>query len=153
MQSTPWYTPFRIMLIIFILLILFDVVFLTTYKLSISLTGQMLFFLIIWPVVVLGEVILYWVLRKKIKERKLVWVHLLFSLFAFVVLKFIIVLLTFITRAVLWRDHIYYVQLIGFWGSIIIGHTSLIVAIVRSYSAKDPQPPNDDNDLLSEFTV
>jgi amino acid transporter len=105
----------------------------------------------------LAEAILYYVLRKKIKERKLVWVHLIFSLIGFVGMRFVIVLLSYMTYALtamgLPKDFLWYAQLIGFWGCLLIGHTALILALVRIFSAKEPQQPNDDNDFLSEITV
>lgn len=158
MQPRSWNTPFVIMLIIFGLTILFDLALLSTYRdLAIVMSAQMWFFILLWPVLILAEIILYWVLRKKIQERKLVWVHLLCSLFAFVILKFLTVAMSYMAdylgfRSLQQRNFINYVQIIGFWGGLLIGHTALIVALVRIFSVKEPQMPNDD-DFLSEITV
>lgn len=113
--------------------------------------------MMLWLIITLAEAILYYVLRKRIRERKLIWVHLIFSLIGFVGMRFVIVLLSYLTYTLIamgWpKDFVWYVQLIGFWGCLLIGHTALIVALVRIFSAKEPQLPNDDNDFLSEITV
>jgi Na+/phosphate symporter len=98
MQPRSWNTPFVIMLIIFILLVCFHIIYLSTYsKMAIPVSGIVWFYLILWLVLTLGEAILYYVLRKKIKERKLIWVHLIFSLIGFVGMRFVIVVLSYLT--------------------------------------------------------
>lgn len=158
MQPRSWNTPFVIMLIIFGLLVCFHIIYLNTYsKMAIPVSGIVWFYLILWLVLTLGEAILYYTIRKRIKERKLIWVHLIFSLIGFVGMRFVIVLLSYLTYTLTAmgfpKDFLWYAQLIGFWGCLLIGHTALIVALVRIFSAKEPQLPNDDNDFLSEITV
>ena len=121
------------------------------------LSGIGLFILMLWPSLILVDAIIYWIIRKRIRERKWVWAHLLFSLLGFVllqILRFLIFVLVDAYNPDLGHTSIPYLnnmEFYGFWFCLVIGHSFFIIAIARSFSGKSSQlPPHDDNDLLSE---
>jgi hypothetical protein len=158
-KAKAWNTPIGFMLSIFIVSCLQSLATLqvTRQVTTIEITGTVFFNMLFWPSLILAESIIYWVIRKRIKERKWVWAHLLFSLFAFVLLTILRIAVSFLAithnldggRASIRLMNT--IQNYCFWGSIIIGHVFFVVAIVRTYSGNSPQLPHDDNDLLSEF--
>jgi hypothetical protein len=111
----------------------------------------------LWPSIILIEAIIYWFIRKKIVNRRWVWAHLLFSLFAFVllfVLYFgILAILYAHTDKETYSSNLRLMQKIqsyAFWAGVIAGHIFFVVAIVRSFSVKKFPEPCYANDLLSE---
>jgi glucan phosphoethanolaminetransferase (alkaline phosphatase superfamily) len=158
-QSKPWYTPIWVMIGVMILTCIKNLILIkfTVHTTVNDLPGIFLFFLILWPLLLLVEVIIYWVIRKRIKERKWVWAHLLFSLLAFVLLFILRFLIYFFVDAyspdpghTIIR-YLNNMEFYGFWSSLVIGHVFFIIAIIRSRSGNSAQLPPDDNDLLSEI--
>ena len=159
-KTKPWNTPIWVMVSILIFSSLQSLIVL---KVSVPLTtkeitGTILFNMLFWPSLISIDTIVYWVIRKRIMERKWVWAHLLFSLFGFVILmilRFLAIFFLPITHNLDGgRESIRLMNIIEgycFWGSIIIGHVFFIVAIVRIYANNSPQLPPDENDLLSEI--
>ena len=158
-KAKPWNTPIWVMVGILIVSCLQSlIVFKLTMRFTIGeITGTVLFNMLFLPSLILVDAIIYWMIRKRIMERKWVWAHLLFSLFAFVVLMILRLVVTFLAithNLDGGRESIRLFNTIEgyfFWGSIIIGHVFFIVAIVRIYANDSPQLPPDDNDLLSEI--
>jgi hypothetical protein len=158
-KAKAWNTPFGVMVSLLIISCLQSVITFTVIKRFSTggITGLVLFNMLFWPLLILVDAIVYWMIRKRIMERKWVWAHLLFSLFAFVVLT--ILRITLYALIPMYapdegRDSIRLISTIEdycFFSSVILGHTFFIIALVRIYSGKNPQPPPDDNDLLSEF--
>lgn len=153
-KSKPWMLPFWFMLGIAIIGGLEELfVFITTFKFGKS---KYLLLFLIWPSVLFVETIVYWLIRKKITERKWVWAHLLFSLFAFVllwILYFLVSAVFFYTNRGLLTENIVLlnkIKLYCFWSGIVVGHIFFIVAIVRSFSVKNSLLPDHTDDLLDE---
>src|SRR5687767_15997691 len=94
--AKPWYTPFRFMLVIMIFCFI-ESLLVGLYKVKVyALSTSAFLMTFIWPSVLLMEVIFYWVVRRRIKERKFVWAHLIFSLFSFALLPILYVAACFI---------------------------------------------------------
>jgi uncharacterized membrane protein len=157
-KAKAWNTPIWFMVVIFIFSCLQSLATLkiTRQFTTTEMTERALFNMIFWPSLILAESIIYWMIRKRIKERKWVWAHLLFSLLAFVLLMILRILISFIILAYnedqgntifrLTNTIEFYI----YWSSLIIGHVFFVIAIVRSFSGKSAQLPHDDNDFLSE---
>lgn len=158
-KTRPWNTPVWVMVSILIVSCLQSLILLkvTVPLTNGEITGTVLFNMLFWPLLILVDAIIYWMIRKRIMERKWVWAHLLFSLFAFVLLMIIRLAISFLAITHNLDGGRASIRLMNtiegycFWGSIITGHVFFIVAIVRIYSGNSPQQPPDDNDLLSEF--
>ncbi|OQP65220.1 hypothetical protein A3860_16245 [Niastella vici] len=160
MQTRSWYTPFWIMVVVVIFaciqsLILFNVILKAT-TVSVGM-GADLYVVMLLPLVLLVETIIYWVIRKRIKERKWVWVNLWLSLFGFVILRLLYLLILFIYysfstyHSPLVTILVSRIEYYGCWSCIIFGQIFFIVAVVRNYSNKNTLQPADPNDLLSEL--
>ena len=158
-KAKAWNTPIWVMVSLFIFsclqsLIIFKV---TTRLATGEIRGTALFNMLFGPLLIVVDTVIYGMIRKRIMERKWVWTHLLFSLFAFFLLTILRFAATFLALTHVFDDGRATILLMDtiqkycFWCSITIGHVFLIVAIVRMYSDKSPQLPPDDNDLLSEF--
>ena len=159
-RPKPWMLPFWFMLgiLVFNSLENFFFVFPVIFGIRLfSLTWDIVFLIMIWPSILIAEAVVYWRIRKRIHERKWVWAHLLFSLFAFVlqyVFHFsILLIVNSVIDGIAFSSFLLKMNLIKFytfWGNIIIGHVFFIVTIVRSFSAKKLLLSNDTNDLLGE---
>jgi hypothetical protein len=158
-QSKAWYTPFWFMVgILFVSCIQSLFLFKQITKLATNeISGRILFNMLFWPSLLFVEAFIYWMIRKRISVRKWVWAHLLFSLFAFVLLRImqiVIYLSLYANSRDLADANIHIINRIEFytyWCSIVIGHMFFIIAIIRSRSGTSAQLPPDDNDLLSEI--
>ena len=153
--AKPWYTPFRFMLVILVLCFI-ESLLVGLYKVKVYAISTSAFLTtFIWPSVLLIEVIFYWVVRRRIKERKFVWAHLIFSLFSFALLPILYVAASFIAFQIGQSDLVlkfmYHIQYYSLRAGAIIGHIFFIVVIVQCFSGNNPQLPPDDNDLLSEM--
>jgi hypothetical protein len=153
----PWNTPFRFMLVTMILCTLKSALFVLLNMESYAVSAFGIAMMFLWPLVLLIEVIFYWVVRRRIKERKFVWAHLIFSLFSFALLPLLYVGVIFITYMVVPANSvlktIFLIQHYSYWGAAIIGHIFFVIVIFQCFSAKQPRQPNDDNDLLSEIAM
>jgi hypothetical protein len=136
------------------------VVFKLMIKVQIAnLSGESLFLFFLWPLLLLVELFVYWQIRKRIKERKWVWLHLVFILYTFVLVRLFygiigISIITYMSE--LWSAAfgiLQKFQFYGFWAGVIISHIFFIIVIVQCFFKRKLQLSNDDNDLLSEFTV
>src|SRR4051794_39921553 len=85
-RSKSWMLPFWFMLGIMIGSFLENVFVFTVFLHGQWFSRAVVLGAMLWPSILLIEAIGYWLIRKRIEERKFVWVHLLFSLFAFVLL-------------------------------------------------------------------
>ena len=159
-RTRSWITPIWFMVGIMIITCIKNLMNLILFKVSVkaalnALSGTVLFIFMLWPLILLGEAIIYWVIRKRIRERKWVWAHLLFSLFAFVllfILRFLIFVLVDAYNPDLGHTSIRYLnnmEFYGFWSCLVIGHIFFIVAIVRNYSNKSSLEPDNNADILS----
>jgi hypothetical protein len=153
----PWNTPFRFMLVTMILCVIESLLagLFNLRNPGMSVSDFLLMF--VWPLVLLIEVIFYWVVRRRIKERKFVWAHLFFSLFSFALLPILYVGVMIIaymnSPAKSVMRTIFLIQHYSYWGAAIIGHIFFVIVIFQCFSAKQPRQPNDDNDLLSEIAM
>jgi bacteriorhodopsin len=118
---------------------------------------RILLFALIWPSIAFIDAIIYWLIRKRIGDRKLIWAHMLFSLFALVLLWvvyfFVFLIIDGFNNGKGWGGYLQKMQTIKLYTfvfSIVIGHVLFIVAIVRSLSIKKLLLTNDVNDLLRE---
>jgi hypothetical protein len=159
-HAKPWYAPFWFMLGVALLALVEQaIVYISLLRGPMTVSGNLTFRLFLWPSILFIEVIVYWLIRKRVLERRLVWPHLVLSLFTFVLIQILFVVVSIIMTDDNGGNHISTLkwlqtgQFYCFWAGVITGHTFFIVAIVRSYSAKHPQLPGDDNDLLSEIAV
>lgn len=158
-KAKAWNTPIGFMLGIFIVSCLQSLATLqvTRQFSTTEMTERALFNMVFWPSLILTESIIYWVIRKRIKERKWVWAHLLFSLLAFVLLMILRILISFIILAYNQDQGTEILRLTNtiefyiYWSSFVIGHVFFVVAIVRSFSGNTVQLPDDNNDFLSEI--
>jgi len=156
MQAKPWYTPFWFMVCILIVACFQSLLLFTITARYVSLKVP-LFNMLLWPSILIVEAVIYWLIKKKIAERKWVWAHLLFSLFAFVVLmifRFVVSFLAITHSAAAAVNSIRLINTIGvycFWAGVVIGHAFFIVALVRSFSNKNVLQSADTNDILSEL--
>lgn len=158
MQSKAWYTPFWFMVCIMIVaivqsLILLDIILKATVNV---VTSPTMYIVVLWPLLLLVEAIIYWVIRKRLKERKWVWAHLLFSLVGFVLIRVLSVLAFIIIDfyGTLPSQATYFlmnrIEIYSYWSCVSIAQIFFIIAVVRNYSNKTLQPP-DANDILSEL--
>jgi len=91
-------------------------------------------------------------------ERKWVWAHLLFSLMAFVLLRFLQVLVVIFAQYT-YRDTSYdslyplinKIEFYSYWTCVAIGHIFFILAIVRSLSYKNSLTTPNANDFLNDL--
>ena len=156
-KPKPWNTPFWFMMGMTIFNCITGLIAFKFVARVTTITGSILFSLLLWPSLILVETIIYWVIRRKVKERKWVWAHLLFSLFAFVVVKILYILAPFIftfdgvDRGYHKLNLINQIQYYCFWFSFIIGHIFFIIAIIQSFSKNNSPQIDDANDFLSEL--
>lgn len=126
--------------------LLFSVV----YKINTSaMTGFVLFMFLLWPLLILSEGFVYWLIRYKITERKWAWAHVIFILFALVLLRcaeIILLALRIIrkTDSAIARFETYL-----FWSSVIIAHIFFVIVLVRCSAAKKEPPVGDS--FLNEY--
>ena len=153
MQSKPWYTPFWFMLGVLLLSCLQQVViFKVIIKSSTYIpSGKVLLFLLMWPSICLVEAIIYWVIRRRVFERKWVWAHLILTACAMGLIDLLAIVLFVFASQMVSAQPIRRFQFYSFWSCLVIGHVFFIVAFVRSFSGNSAQLPPDDNDLLSEI--
>ena len=122
---------------------------------GVSTSAYLMMFL--WPSVLLIEVIFYRLVRRRIKERKFVWAHLILSLFSYAVLPLLYVAAIFISYLVIpstpVMKNLFRVQMYSYWAGVIIGHVFFAVVIIQCFSSQQPPQSNDDNDLLSEIAL
>src|ERR1041385_1448903 len=86
-KSKSWILPFWFMVGVAIFCFLENLfVFRTIYHIQYLMEWRILLFALIWPAVAFIDAIIYWLIRKRIGNRKLIWAHMLFSLFALVLL-------------------------------------------------------------------
>ena len=157
-RPKPWMLPFWFMLGIMIVNMLEELFVLhALVKVVTIYSSKYVLLILVWPAILLVEAIIYWRIRKRIHERKWVWAHLLFSLFAFVlvwVLYFGVgVILLYSDRDMLTRNRglLNNIKFYCYWAAIIIGHIFFIVAIVRSLSCKNAVASQEANDFLNEL--
>jgi hypothetical protein len=157
-KSKSWKLPFWFMLGISVFHFLEDLfVFPVFFHIHLfPLRRDMLSILMIWPSLLFTEAVIYWLIRKRMYERKWVWAHLLFSLFAFVLLWVLYCLVAaifyYINRALLKNAGLMNnIKFYCFWAGIVVGHIFFIVAIVRSFSYKNALASPDVNDFLNEL--
>src|SRR5690242_10598219 len=126
-RSRPWNTPYWFMLGVMVINFLeFFINLKVSLKVTTNIPTKVLFIILLWPSFILVEVVIYWVIRKRINERKWVWAHLLFSLFTFVMLE----ILRFLVFALIFyynRNNGYHslpiinsIYFYSFWSSFII---------------------------------
>jgi hypothetical protein len=156
-KPKPWNTPFGMMLGITVFTCIMNLIAFKFIGRLTTITGNILFGLILWPSLVVVETFIYWLMRRRVRERRWVWTHLLFSLFAFVLVKILYLLvpytLTFdgMDRGYNKLKLINQIQLYCFWSCIIIGHVFFIIAIVQSLSKNNAPLPGESDDFLSEL--
>ncbi len=155
--AKPWDTPFRFMLVTMIVCLLESLLALWFNMKNYGISTADFLMLFLWPSVLLVEVIFYRVVRRRIKERKFVWAHLILSLFSFAVLPLLYIGALFFSYLVIPSSPVlkslFRVQMYSYWAGVIIGHIFFVIVIVQCFSAQKPQQPNDDNDLLSEIAM
>jgi hypothetical protein len=160
-KAKPWMLPFWLMVGITVFyfsesLLLYR----TVYKMQLYPSRwYMISTMLLWPSILLVEATIYWFIRKRIENRRWVWAHLLFSLFAFVlllILYFIVLLIVFEFNhdKDAYSGYLQTIQKIKFytyWSSIVAGHIFFIIAVVRGFSHKSAITPPDPADFLSEL--
>ena len=142
-----------------ILVSTFEHVYLFTVTLKAPLFSQaVLWAVLLWPCFLLVETVIYWFIRKRIENRRWVWAHLLFSLFAFILLWVLYgIVLFFLFKLVPPEQYQYYFSLLqkfqqyAFWISVVMGNVFFVLTIVRSFKYKNSFDPNTDTDFLSEL--
>jgi hypothetical protein len=157
LRAKPWYTPFWFLLGVMVLCAVEHLILLNLIiKSQVSyLSGSILFMLFLWPFLLLMEVIFYWVVRKRIGERKWVWGHLIFSLFSFVLVRLLYVAAVFIVND-FYQSHSAYtiiqqIQIYCFWAGVIISHIFFVVVIVQCFFRNKPWLSDDNPDFLSDL--
>jgi hypothetical protein len=159
-RSKPWMLPFWFMAAILIVTLLQNLfLYRTIVKYGSGVPGNVLFFLLMWPVILLIETVVYWWLRKRIAQRRWVWAHLLFSLLAFILVRLLQVIVLFWAQLNYLNtsyDSFYplinKIEIYCFWGSVAVGHIFFIIAIVRSFSYKNAVASSQEaNDFLNEL--
>src|SRR5581483_10288516 len=92
MQSKKLLAPFWWMVAILLVVIAQSYIVLWTARIahlsSMRITYLLLF--LMWPVVILAEAIVYYIIRKRIRNRKWVWAHIGFMFLGFVVLRLLV---------------------------------------------------------------
>ena len=112
------------------------------------------FYGILWPCLVLAEWIVYWVIRKRIREFRWIWFHMAFLVLTFLLLPLIVVIITMIIRTSYSPEDsynytmvVYQVRFYSFWTFIILAHIFFIIAIAKAFS----KPSNIEHDPDSGF--
>jgi Na+/phosphate symporter len=157
-KRKPWLLPIGFMLAIIVGSFLENVfIFSITLKMPLF-SGPMLTVVLWWPSVLAIETIIYWFIRRRIENRKWVWAHLLFSLFAFILLCLLYaIVLFFLFKQAPPEQYRYYFSMLqkfqqyAFWISLVIGNVFFVLTIVRSFKYKNFIDPNTDTDFLSEL--
>lgn len=110
-------------------------------------TPVFIFFLLLWPGIAFIEAIVYWLIRKRITERRWVWTHVIFLFFALVMLR-LLMTVTLIVGSYT-GNAATVIQLTNkldtylFWSCVIIGHIFFVVALVKNLSAKKNLPADE----------
>ncbi|HEX6429097.1 MAG TPA: hypothetical protein VF008_15480 [Niastella sp.] len=112
-------------------------------------TGKVLFVSLVLPVLFIIEASFYWGLRKRIFQKKRVWIHIGLTLFAVFLLKILMALIistySHFTSKGLFRsaDLLSPLEMFIFWTCMIIGHIYFILVLVDSYSTRYDDVPDD----------
>jgi hypothetical protein len=157
-KSKPWMLPFWFLLGIMLFSFIENILLFAVFLHEPLFSRPILMAAMLWPSILLVEVIIYYFIRRRIANRKFVWLHLLFSLFAFILLwgLYAIVLFTFFSNITAERYEYYFrliqkIQGYVFWISVLIGHIFFVITIVFSFSKKEVFDPEADGDFLSEL--
>jgi len=145
MRTKPFLAPVWFMLSIAIFAFFYNyLLFSVVYKINTSsMRGFVLFMFLLWPLLILSEGFVYWLIRYKITERKWAWAHVIFILSALVLLRCVEIILLALriirkTDSAIARFEAYL-----FWSSVIIAHIFFVIVLVRSFTAKKNLPPDD----------
>lgn len=115
-------TPFVLMLIAAVLVLVYNSVIFRPLIVERRLSVYVLVMYLIWPVILLGEAMVYLIVRRRIYDRRSALVHLWLVYFGFLILPLLFMVLARVMPYGLWLRYIFYVRLFLFWGTFIIGH-------------------------------
>jgi hypothetical protein len=131
--------------IVYITLALFAIYFLEMMKIRYpSMSGRydisyiMIIKSLVWVVVLSGEAILYWRVRKRNIYRRESWGHVLILILAFVLPALENIFVLFLGKALNIRDiykmrSSYYVQQAIYWSLVVLAHVFFVRVVVRCF--------------------
>jgi hypothetical protein len=118
----------------------------TRYPAYRDLRRQYLIFQIfLWPGLILGQAIVYWLIRKKLYNKSWVFLHTALISFAFLLLPF----LSYYFRLPQIRISNFSGWNLVFWFCVIAAHLFFILTLVKSF--RKPEQINEPPGLLDEF--
>lgn len=108
------------------------------------LKPMVVLFLLLWPMLLLAEAIVYWIIRKKNVYRKYTWAHILFTFIGLVIVPVMGKLTNSLLSRSITRTRMIHatriqndMEVAFFWASIILGHMFFILVLKKSL-AKAP---------------
>jgi len=117
------------------------------------------FYGILWPCLVLGEWIVYWMIRKRISELRWIWYHLILLVLTFLILPLVVVIITIFIRGNYGATDsydftmvVYRVRFYSFWTFIILAHIFFIIALVKAFSKPAESDHDQDSGFLDQFS-
>lgn len=144
MQQKKFMAPFWWMLVITLLVWVQSFLFLLTAR-DVGLRhlqGITILFFLLWPVIVLAQTIIYFIIRKRTMDRKWVWAHIGFSFFAFVVCKILVMFVFIFVRGdQQWRLVLGNLQFYGFWSTFSFSLLFFIMVLYTTFSNKNIPAP------------
>lgn len=96
------------------------------------------FFIFLWPLLMLGETVVYWIFRYRFKANINITLHLVTTFIAFVLLNILFVLATSVARySTAGTVRLSQLRVILFWLLAITGHGFFVTALVKVLRRKE----------------
>lgn len=159
-RKRPYIVPLQVMVPVTLITIYFAV---SRFRfISYAGPGESLwlyFFIFLWPLLMIGETVIYWVLRYRFRANINITLHLITTFIAFVLLNILFVLFSTLTnRSLTGAEGIVrlsQLRVILFWLLVITGHAFFATALVKVLRKKqetedDSQPKGLLDDILED---
>ncbi len=108
-----------------------------------SLDSTLNLYIIGWPVLLLGETVIYWLISRKKPQKLYIWLHVSLIIFIFILVPFVSILANaFAARIYRPEEYFAYLRKISlfrtytFWLFLVIGHAFFIATIVKSFTKR-----------------